>query len=487
MSQRPDASLHAENEALEQHIATLREQIRLLRLTISSLFDLALIFDGQGHCLEILATTPVLPECTADILPGTTLATLCPPHQAAMLHERFAQVLASGQVLPLVDRLTISGQDVNVSGHIQPLTENAVCLMLRLIKHTPLPAHDSEEARRMLQRAVEQSPTSIVITNTQGTIEYVNPKFTEVTGYTFAEAIGQNPRILKSDVKSSAEYRDLWETIIAGHEWHGEFHNRRKDGSLFWEFASISPVIDDRGIITHFVAVKEDITPRKQAEEALRKSEARYRFIADNATDIISRHLPDGTFRYISPACFALLGYHPDTLLGHNFFELIHPDDLPALQETHAHTLAVSMPQTTSYRMQHANGHYIWLETVGRAIRDPHTGAVTEMLAVSRDISERKRIEHDLEQSLALLRSTLDSTAEGVLAVALDGSIITFNQRFSEMWALPLGWDQQPDRAARFSLLVERVRDRESFIQRIQELRNDPQREAFDTIELRDG
>jgi diguanylate cyclase (GGDEF)-like protein/PAS domain S-box-containing protein len=487
MSQRFHASLHAENEALNQHIATLREQTRLLRLAASSLFDLALIFNAQGHCLEVLAAAADVLGCPIDELPGMTVDDLCPPQHAALLRERFVQALASEQAVPLIDTLTIAGHDLAVSGQIHPLTDTIVCLTLRFADNVPHPIRDSEEAWRTLKRAVEQSPTSIVITDTRGTIEYVNPKFTEITGYTFEEAIGQNPRILKSGVKSSSEYRDLWQTIASGHEWRGEFHNQRKDGSLFWEFASISPVFDENDTITHFVAVKEDITERKQAEEALRASEARYRFIADNATDMISRHMPNGIFRYVSPACYAMLGYQPDTLLGHSLFEFLHDDDVPAVQDAHIRTLATALPQTVSYRVQHIRGHYIWLETVGRTIRDPHTGHIIEVLAVSRDITSRKRIEHDLEQSLALLRSTLDSTGEGVLAVALDGSVITHNQRFNEMWNLPPDWHKEPDQATRFGLLVQRVRDPQSFTERIDELRSDPQREAFDTIELHDG
>ncbi len=124
----------------------------------------------------------------------------------------------------------------------------------------------TEEKLRQLSRAVEQSPASIVITNPAGDIEYVNPKFVNVTGYTLAEALGKNPRILKSGDKSPEAYRELWETITAGKEWSGEFHNKKKNGELYWESASISPIRDLAGRITHFVAVKEDITARKQTE-----------------------------------------------------------------------------------------------------------------------------------------------------------------------------------------------------------------------------
>jgi PAS domain S-box-containing protein len=119
---------------------------------------------------------------------------------------------------------------------------------------------------------MEQSPVSIVITNTAGRIEYVNPKFTQVTGYSAAEVLGENPRILKSGEKPQEEYQRLWNTITAGDEWRGEFHNKRKNGELYWESALISPVKDAAGAITHFLAVKEDITERKRIEAALREA-----------------------------------------------------------------------------------------------------------------------------------------------------------------------------------------------------------------------
>ncbi len=127
----------------------------------------------------------------------------------------------------------------------------------------------AEEQLRQLSRAVEASPASIVITDPNGAIEYVNPKFTKVTGYTMQEALGKNPRILKTEYTPPEVHRQLWETLLLGNEWRGEFCNRKKSGEIYWEFASISPILDSTGKVTHYVAVKEDITERKQAEEAL--------------------------------------------------------------------------------------------------------------------------------------------------------------------------------------------------------------------------
>jgi PAS domain S-box-containing protein len=123
-----------------------------------------------------------------------------------------------------------------------------------------------DEQLRQLSRAVEQSPASIVITDPAGNITYVNSKFTAVTGYTFAEAFGKNPRILKSGEMPPETYAQLWQTITSGKEWHGEFHNRKKNGELYWESASISPITNEAGKITHFLAVKENITEKKMLE-----------------------------------------------------------------------------------------------------------------------------------------------------------------------------------------------------------------------------
>ena len=123
-----------------------------------------------------------------------------------------------------------------------------------------------------LYQAIQQSPVSVVITDRDGKIEYINPEFAKVTGYTLAEAVGQNPRILKSGHTPPEQYADLWNTITGGGVWRGEFHNKKKNGELFWELASIAPVKDGEKI-TNFVAVKEDITERRELEEQLRQSQ----------------------------------------------------------------------------------------------------------------------------------------------------------------------------------------------------------------------
>jgi len=121
-----------------------------------------------------------------------------------------------------------------------------------------------------LSRAVEQSPVSILITDLDGTIEYANPKAIEVTGFQKEEVYGKNPKIFSAGEKPQSEYKLLWDTILSGNEWRGEFHNKKKNGEQYWEMASISSIINDKGEITHFLAVKEDITERKKIEADLK-------------------------------------------------------------------------------------------------------------------------------------------------------------------------------------------------------------------------
>ncbi|OIQ95720.1 cyclic di-GMP phosphodiesterase Gmr [mine drainage metagenome] len=127
----------------------------------------------------------------------------------------------------------------------------------------------AEEHLRKLSRVVEQSPVSVVITGLRGNIEYVNPKFSELSGYSVQELIGATPRIIQSGQTPPETYREMWTAILAGREWRGELLNRKKNGELYWEDEVISPITDDQGTVTHFVAVKEDITGRKRAEAEL--------------------------------------------------------------------------------------------------------------------------------------------------------------------------------------------------------------------------
>ena len=168
-------------------------------------------------------------------------------------------------------------------------------------KRTEVNLRKSTIKVKKLSRAVEQSASSIIITDFNGTIEYVNPAFSEITGYSYKEALGKNPKILKSGKHSSEFYHEMWETISSGSVWHGEIINKRKNGELYWEYFTIAPVKNRKGDITHYVGIKNDITWRKKAEvenirlleeaqqaraEAEKANSAKSEFLANMSHDI---------------------------------------------------------------------------------------------------------------------------------------------------------------------------------------------------------
>ena len=192
------------------------------------------------------------------------------PEYHVVVTERVQLVNEKRESAPLIEEKYIkfdgSVIDVEVSAvSFEHQGHNAALVFVRDITERKR----NEEKLRQLSRAVEQSPACIVITDREGHILYVNPKFTQLTGYSSEEVIGKNPRFLKSGKQSVEFYKELWGAILAGKEWRGEFHNKKKNGELYWELASISSIQDAAGHATYLIAVKEDITERKRLENEL--------------------------------------------------------------------------------------------------------------------------------------------------------------------------------------------------------------------------
>jgi PAS domain S-box-containing protein len=207
------------------------------------------------------STEQIIGRCVLDFIH---------PQSIESVVQRMKEVLMNDDASQIVEEqlISFSGEPIYVELKAIPTVfehQNAV----QVIIHDITERKRTQDKIKQLSQAVEQSPVAIVITNTMGKIEYINPKFIETTGYTAEEILGQNSRILKSGHTSSEEYKHLWQTISSGNEWFGEFHNKKKDGTMYWESASISPIINSQGITTHFIAIKEDITDRKLIEQQL--------------------------------------------------------------------------------------------------------------------------------------------------------------------------------------------------------------------------
>ncbi|MBM4428329.1 MAG: PAS domain S-box protein [Chloroflexi bacterium] len=175
----------------------------------------------------------------------------------------------------------------------------------------------TNEQLRKLTIAIEQSPASIVITDSNGHIEYVNPAFTQISGYTMKEVLGKNPRILKSGQTPEETFSEMWAKIAMGEVWRGELANQRKNGELYWEYTVIAPILNTAGKITHYVAIKEDVTDRHNAEMALRESEMQYRQLFELESDaIFIIRNEDGRILQANSASAHLYGYTVDELLA---------------------------------------------------------------------------------------------------------------------------------------------------------------------------
>ncbi|MBI5929619.1 MAG: PAS domain S-box protein [Chloroflexi bacterium] len=172
------------------------------------------------------------------------------------------------------------------------------------------------------------------------------------------------------------------------------------------------PVRNEAGNIYRIIGVSRDVTESKRAAEALRQSELQFRLLAENSTDMITRHSPDGVYLYVSPACTTLLGYEPSDLIGHSAYEFFHPDDVPVVATSHTTILTQPMIFTVQYRIRRKDGQYIWFETTSKTIADEKTNIVTEIQAASRDITERKHMEQTLaireQESRTLLENIPD-------------------------------------------------------------------------------
>lgn len=187
----------------------------------------------------------------------------------------------------------------------------------------------AEDNIRKLSRAVEQSPVSIVITNLEGNIEYANAMACKITGYTLEELLGQNPRLLKSGHTSEAEYTEMWKTISEGNDWRGVLKNKRKNGDLYWESATISPITDNKGNISHYIAIKEDITERRHIEEELKK----FRVISDQANYGTAIAGLDGTITYVNKAFAEMHGWEIHELIGRPIAVFHSEKQLPRMHE----------------------------------------------------------------------------------------------------------------------------------------------------------
>ena len=345
---------------------------------------------------------------------------------AAGESDAFKQGIPYSELRPLVDVLDEMGETIaSQMRSIRKLNED---LEKRVEERTV--------ELRKLSQATENSPASVVVTDKNGTIEYVNPTFSEVTGFSADEAIGQNPRILKSGHHPKSFYEDLWNTILAGRTWMGEFLNRKKNGEAFWESVSISAIKNDAGEITHFVAVKQDITDRKQAEHAIIESRTKYRDLVENANCIIFQMDTRGNITFFNRFAQDFFGYSEAEILGRNVVGTIAPatDSTGRNLEIMIQDLVKHPEKYTDNENENIrrNGELAWVAWTNRAIYDTEN-RLSEILCIGIDRTEQKRAEEIVKNSEQRLGQIIDFLPDPTWVIDSEGKVVTWNQAMENL------------------------------------------------------
>ena len=346
-------------------------------------------------------------------------------------------IYVGGRSLPYVlaavlSLLTLVGFFLSPSGidpHLALMSRLMGICVLWLMAFVICQRKRAEEEAHKLLLATEHSPASIVITDRAGNIEYVNSKFMALTGYSSKEVIGKNPRILKSGETPPGEYKQMWETITAGREWRGKFHNRKKNGELYWEQASIAPIFDSTGNITHFLAIKEDITERKQAEETLATEQRLLNSLITAMPDVI--YFKDRECRFIRiNAAFVRKHGLPETraVLGKTDFDMFGEQHARQAYEDEQRIIATGEPLINQEeREDWRDGRVTWVSSTKMPLRDD-TGKTVGIMGISRDITGRKQAEQELAETLDFNQKIISNAPVGMVVFKASGRCVLANE-----------------------------------------------------------
>jgi PAS domain S-box-containing protein len=283
------------------------------------------------------------------------------------------------------------------------------------------------DSLRKLSLATEASPASVVITDPEGNITYVNAKFAEVTGYSREQAMGENPRILKSGKTLPETYQQLWKTITSGKTWKGEFLNRKKNGELYWEYASISPLMDEQGKITNFIAVKEDITKRKQAETEIKRQISLINSLLDSIPDIIFFKDIRGVYMGCNPPFSEFVGRPRDKIIGWTDYDLFGKEVADSFREYDRQMLEQRQPKHNEEWITYPDGREKLLDT----LKTPYwgsDGALIGIIGISRDMTARKQAENALRESEVNFRTFFETMTDMIVVGKPDGQILFTNR-----------------------------------------------------------
>jgi two-component system cell cycle sensor histidine kinase/response regulator CckA len=387
--------------------------LSLLRSWVQAFPDVSLVLNPLGAVVyyhvpgsaKFPALEDVMNRNIREILPATVLKEV----------ELAVADAAQGHTRTVEFEQDIQGARQIFESRFAPMEGAGVLAIIR----NSVSAQLREKAQ--LQAAIlESAAHAIVVTDLEGSIEWVNPAFTSLSQYSAEEAIGKNPRVLvKSGVHDKAFYKDLWDTILDGQVWRGEIVNRRKDGSLYHEDQMITPLRNEHGEIRHFAAIKQDITARRLGEDALQKAEEDYRKLVNEVNDGIFVVDATGKFTFVNGPLANIHGFSdPSELIGRNVVEFLEPERARELQAQAFSGHPVAQPETLTERLLLPGGGEKFVEI--KPVPIIEDGRVTGFRGVVRDVDGRVRTEKELQLSYNVL-----SEMHNVVYVAnSDGTVV---------------------------------------------------------------
>ena len=285
---------------------------------------------------------------------------------------------------------------------------------------------------KKISQAVEQSPIMTLITDIEGKIQYANSAILKVTGFSKEELLGKKPSILSSHEMSNQDYKELWLSITSGKEWKGDFHNKKKNGELYWAGALIAPIINSKGKITHYVSVEEDITHRKMIEKELielneslelkveerthllSESEQKYKLVVENINEVIFQTDAEGLWLYLNPAWEKVTGFTVEESMGTLFLNYVHPDDRQRNTELFE-PLILRKKEYCRHEIRYLtkDGNFRWIEVFARlGLND--SDEIIGTYGTLQDITERKQVEDDLHESREKYRGLSEASFEAI-------------------------------------------------------------------------
>jgi PAS domain S-box-containing protein len=274
----------------------------------------------------------------------------------------------------------------------------------------------AKEALSKLSSAVEQTADTVAITDREGAIEYINPAFENLTGYTMQEVVGRTFRILKSDKHEPEFYRNLWRTILSGQPFRGVLINKKKNGELYYEEKTITPLKDSKGQTTHFVSTGKDITERKQAEESLRDSEKRYRLMfKSNPLPMWVYDFETYAFLDVNEAAVRHYGYSREEFLNMTIKDMLPPDGAPVVLHS-GQGPRDGRDITPVWRHRKKEGTLIYVEISSHTLT--FAGRPAEIV-LANDVTERLKAEDALRESEERYRMLFTSANDGVFVNTL--------------------------------------------------------------------